>query len=147
MWRNHVKNVCSISWLSGNYQQNCHSTRELFKVILISLIREYLLHVETEIFGIQSSSAALYHVWTVFCGMCELTEAVCDSKWSEPVPTQSECSFCGTDTCRALPPAPEVINMHLQPPWPSHSSIPRTPILALLCCLGTCSTSSILQRL
>lgn len=146
MWRKQVKNVCSISWLSGNYQQNCHSALELFKAILIGLIPEYLLHVETEMFGIQSSSAVLYHAWAGFCGMCELTEAVCDSKWFEPVPTQSECSFVGQTpaelclmtlkwlTCTSnLPglPTPQSLG---HPSW--HCSVVLAPVLHRPSCKG-----------
>lgn len=108
-----------------------------------------LVHTEeTEMIGIQFfCCVGTVHELCFVAAVSWLKRSVIASGQGKASPEQEWMVLCGTGTCRSLPPAPEVINMHLQPPWPSHSPVPHPAILALLCCLGTCYASPILQRL
>lgn len=78
---------------------------------------------------------------------CRLRRFVVAGGLRKARPEPKSMVLCWTDTCRARPPAPEVINMHLQPPRPSHCPLPRPHVLAPLSPLGTCYSSSVLRGL
>lgn len=91
------------------------------------------------------SSAVLYHAQAAF--LRRLKRFVMASGLREARPEPKSMVLCWTDTCRARPPAPEVINMHVPPPWPSHCPLHRPHVLAPLSPLGTCYPSAILWGL
>lgn len=91
------------------------------------------------------SSAVLYHARAAF--RHRRKRFVMAGGLGEARPRPKSMVLCRTDTCRARPPAPEVINMHVPPPWPSHCPLPRPHVLAPLPPLGTCYSSAILRGL
>lgn len=70
------------------------------------------------------SSAALEHARAAFPR--RLKRFVMAGGLRKARPEPKSMVLCPTDTCRAGPPAPEVINMHLQPPRPLHCPAPSS---------------------
>lgn len=91
------------------------------------------------------SSAVLYHARGAF--RRKMKRFVMASGLREAHPEPKSMVLCWADTCRAMPPAPEVINMRIPPPWPSHCPLPRPHVLAPLPPLGTWFSSAIQQGL
>lgn len=127
-------------WHSYNYHTGHYRDSQLFHLnitCVFMLTRAKWLEFH--------SSAVLDRAWASF--PCRLKRFVMAGSLRKAHPEPKSMVLCRADTCRARPPAPEVINMHLQPPRPSHCRLPRPHILAPLPPLGTCYSSATLRGL
>lgn len=124
---------CNVRWICFKPYIVCFKIYAVFLVQMTlsrccGIAKEKLEHTW------RGSSAALDRPWAVFCGClgADWSGFVIVGGWGGKVsPAPKWMVLCRTDTCRALPPAPEVINMHLQPPSPSswHSSVLLAPVI------------------
>ena len=131
------------SWLSCKFRRlsilwKCHTVA----TVLTGVFLCFLAHMVTK------DSEFLCCVGSCMnCAVSWLKWSVIASGQGKSSPEPESMVLCGTDTCRALPPAPEVINMHLatspafplphslgHPSW--HCSVVLAPVLHQPSCKG-----------